>query len=245
MMQEWLGDVKNMNYSDIEFNSMLGSSIKVYPTKYPNIPAAAEKISEVDIPGRDGVLKTRTGKYESTQIPIEFNYIGKEELWNERWRKVKQWLSATDAELSIADDSEFYYRISRVILDTNERVSRRIGKFTATFVTKDGLSYYKSGKSKMSIEDVKCNPGITSQPIYIITGEGFCELTVNGKTMKVNVSENIVINTELMVSYHTDNTSQNTAVNGDYEELYLHEGNNEISITDGFECKIIPNWRCL
>ena len=65
-----------MNYSDIEFNSMLGSSIKVYPTKYPNIPAAAEKISEVDIPGRDGVLKTRTGKYESTQIPIEFNYIG-------------------------------------------------------------------------------------------------------------------------------------------------------------------------
>ena len=234
-----------MNYSDIEFNNMLGSSIKVRPTKYPSIPAAVERISEVTIPGRDGVLKIKTGKYESTQIPIEFNYIGKEELWNERWRKVKQWLSATNAELSIADDSEFYYRISRVILDTNERVSRRIGKFTATFVTKDGLSYYKSGKSRMSIEDVKYNPGIASQPIYIIIGEGLCELTVNGKTMKANVSKDIVINTELMISYHLDNTSQNTAVSGDYEKLYLQEGNNDISVTDGFECKIIPNWRCL
>ena len=234
-----------MNYADVEFNNMLGSSIKVYPTKYPSIPAAIERISEVSIPGRDGVLKIRTGKYESTSIPIEFNYIGKDELWNERWRQVKQWLSATDTELSFADDTEYYYKISRVVLDANERVSRKIGRFTATFITKDGLSYYKSGKNKMSIEEAKCNPGIIAQPIYIITGEGLCKLTVNGKTMKVNVSRDIIINTELMISYHLDKTSQNIAVSGNYEELYLQEGNNEISITDGFECKIIPNWRCL
>ena len=132
-----------------------------------------------------------------------------------------------------------------MILGSNERVSEKIGKFSASFITKDGLSYFKSGKKEMSISEARNNPGIKSQPNYIITGEGTCTLTVNGKTMKVNVSKDIVINTELMISYHLDKTSQNTAVSGNYEDLYLREGVNEISITEGFECKIIPNWRCL
>lgn len=245
MIQERSKGAVKMNYSDIEFNNILGSSIKVYPVKYPPIPAPVEKIEEVIIPGMDGKLKVKTGNYEETQISVEFNYIGKEELWDERWRKVKQWLSAIDAEMSIASDPEFFYKISHVILDNNERVSKRIGRFTATFVTKDGLSYFKSGKSEMSIEEAKNNPGIVSKPIYIITGEGLCDLAVNGKTVKVDVSEDIVVNTELMISHHRNKTSQNTALMGEYVDLYLQSGRNDICVTNGFECKIIPNWRCL
>ena len=36
---------------------------------------------------------------------------------------------------------------------------------------------------------------------------------------------------------------KNTALTGDYEDLYFRKGKIEVSITDGFEAKIIPNWR--
>lgn len=219
--------------------------MKIFATNHPAIPAAVEKITEKEVPGRNGTLHIKSGTFQNTEIPVEFNYIGKKEQWNERWRMAKQWLSATDATLSFGDDSEFFYKISRVILGSNARVSEKIGRFSAGFITKDGLSYYKSGKNEMTISEAKNNPGIVTQPNYIITGEGVCTLTVNGKTMKANVSKDIVINTELMLAYHLDKTSQNTAVSGNYEDLYLQEGMNEISVTEGFECKIIPNWRCL
>ena len=32
---------------------------------------------------------------------------------------------------------------------------------------------------------------------------------------------------------------------GDYDNLILIEGRNKIEITDGFELKVIPNWRRL
>ena len=54
-----------------------------------------------------------------------------------------------------------------------------------------------------------------------------------------------MIDTERMIAYRTDGTIQNTAVMGEYEDLYLQEGDNEILATDGFEISIIPNWRVL
>lgn len=234
-----------MSGIDIEYNKILGSSMEIFATKYPSIPAAQERIEEVAVPGMSGVLHIRKKCFEKTEIPIEFNYIGKEELWNEKWRQAKEWLSALNAELSLGDDANHFYRVSKVILGTNERVSRRIGRFVATFVTKDGLSYLQQGNHAVDCSEVKYNPGVFSQPIYKITGEGVCTLSVNDKSMIANVSGNIVIDTELMLAYREDGTSQNTAVKGNYEDLYLQEGDNVITVSEGFECKVIPRWRCL
>lgn len=234
-----------MEYIDIEYNGMLGSSLGVYATKYPSIPAAEEDIEEKSIPGRSGKLHIRKQCFKETVIPIEFNYIGKEELWNERWRKAKEWLSAVNAELSFGDDPNFYYRISKVTIGSNERVSRRVGKFVASFTTTDGLTYFESGNLATDYAELLENPGIFSQPIYIITGEGMCTLTVNGKSITANVAQNLTIDTERMISYREDGTLQNTAISGNYEDLYLQEGKNIITVTDGFECKVIPRWRCL
>lgn len=230
---------------DIEYNGMLGSNIGIYATKYPSVPAAEERIEEISVPGRSGLLHVRKKCFEQTTIPIEFNYIGKEELWNERWRQAKEWLAAMGSELSFGDDPNFYYRISKVVIGSNERMSRRTGRFVASFVTKDGLSYYKSGNAEIDCKKIPSNPGIFSQPIYKIIGEGTCILTVNGKSVEANVSQNITIDTERMISYREDGTLQNAAVSGDYEDLYLQEGENKITITNGFECKVIPRWRCL
>lgn len=230
---------------DIQFNNVLGSTLGIYMKEKPSLPAAQELVEQVKVPGRDGNLLTRKGVYEATQIPIEFNYIGPEEKWGERWRNAKKWLSATDTELKFTDDPDVYYKISHVIVSENTKRGNRIGNFVATFVTKDGLSYLESGRGVINITETLYNPGIVSKPVYMITGEGVCTLTINGNTFKTNVSGDLTIDAEKMISYRSDRTSQNTLVSGDYEELFLQEGENVIEITEGFECKVVPRWRCL
>ena len=63
--------------------------------------------------------------------------------------------------------------------------------------------------------------------------------------MTANVGQNLVIDTERELAYREDGTLSNTAISGDYEELFLQEGENSVTITEGFELKIIPNWRRL
>ena len=120
-----------------------------------------------------------------------------------------------------------------------------IGNFTATFLTKDGLRYLESGLGEMKARDVVDNPYEIAYPIYKITGEGECTLSVNGGEMVANVGQNLTIDTGRKLAYREDGTLSNTSVAGDYDDLILIEGRNKIKITDGFELKVIPNWRCL
>lgn len=230
---------------DIQFNNIMGSSLGIYMKVKPSIPAAIESVQEISVPGRNGTMLVRKGTYEATSILVEFNYIGPESEWGKRWREAKKWLSAVDAELIFSDDPAVYFRISHVIVSENTKQGNRIGVFSATFVTKDGLSYLEEGKLEYDFSDKFYNPGIISQPLYKLTGEGLCTLTVNDATVKANVSGDITIDTEKMIAYRSDGTQHNTAVSGDYEDLYLQEGENVIAVTDGFECKVVPRWRCL
>ena len=72
-----------------------------------------------------------------------------------------------------------------------------------------------------------------------------CTLTVNGNEIKANVGQNLTIDSDLMMAYRKDGIVMNTSVKGDYDGLWLNAGDNTITITDGFELKIQPNWRCL
>lgn len=230
---------------DIQYNGMLGSLLKVYAKEYVSIPSASRRFKEVTIPGRDGVLHIDEQSFEETEISMQMNYIGREEQWGERWRAIQKWLSATNSELTLSDDADFFFKISRVKLSDNEKKSRRIGEFKATFITKDGLQYLRSGKMEYGIAEVLFNPYCVCHPVYVITGEGKCTLEVNGKQMKANVSEKLVIDTDLMLAYRSDGNMANTSVLGKYKDLYLLEGENDINISSGFGLKVIPNWRCL
>lgn len=230
---------------DVQFNNILGSSLGIYMKDKPAIPSAQEILQEIKVPGRDGSLITRKKTYESTTIQVNFNYIGKEEQWGNIWRNAKKWLSETNTELCFSDDPTIFYRISHVIVGKNSKRGNRIGDFSANFITKDGLSYLQSGKEEYELTSPFINPGILSKPIYKITGAGVCTITINGVDIIANVVGNLTIDTEKMISYRNDGTSQNTAISGDYEDLYLKSGENTISLTEGFACKIIPRWRCL
>lgn len=83
--------------------------------------------------------------------------------------------------------------------------------------------------------------------------------TVNGNGMTVEKANESVVNlqktTATMLKILADlklkepvpepENPSNTSVTGDYDNLILIEGRNKIEITDGFELKVIPNWRRL
>lgn len=122
-------------YQDVEYGGIKGSSIKIYARERPAIPAARKRREEITIPGRDGALYKSDGSYEPTEIEVQFNYIGMEEDWAKRWREAQRWLGKENARLRLSDDDGYFFWISYVDLSENERTSRRIGNFTATFVT--------------------------------------------------------------------------------------------------------------
>lgn len=226
---------------NISYKGVNCSGIGIIPVRRPSVPAPAIRVTETEIPGRDGVLVETDGCYEPITIPVEFNYLVPQDRWMDAYRKAKRWLTGT-GWLVLEDDQGHMYKVLYVKITDTERTSRRLGNFTAEF-TCDPYSYLVSGQREYPVDDVLYNPYMISHPVYKITGEGVCTVRVNGNAMTANVGQNITIDTERMIAYREDGTLRNTEVAGDYEELYLKEGDNTISVTDGFEVVVRPNWR--
>ena len=230
---------------DIEYNGVKGSELKVYAKDRPEIPAAKRVYEEIVLPGKDGIYLIDTGRYENVNLNLRMNYIGNENEWYDKWRKIKSWLSKTNGELTLSDDPDYYFKVSKVIIGNNIRLSKRIGDFDVTFVLKDGLHYLKKGKEKHDPKEAEWNPGEESFPLFCINGTGNCVISINDQEFKVVVNGKIIIDSERQVIYSEDKKIINNIAKGNYKNLCLLKGKNVINVTKGFDVKIIPNWRCL
>lgn len=213
-------------------------------TKRPNIPSTSKDYNEYNVPGRDGVLYQDLGTIQDIVINIECNYISNPDTWHYRWKQIKKWILNTgNKRLTLSDDLDYYYRIKKIEISENERKIIQSGEFTISF-TCEGYNYLISGLNTINYTNV-FNLYERSKPIYKIVGEGLCTLSVNGNDCICNVGQNLTIDTYLKICYREDGTLQNTAIKADYNDLELIEGENTITITEGFELTIIPNWRCI
>lgn len=214
--------------------------------EFPVFDYGHEVIESVPIPGKAGTLTVRTGKYTDTIITnvIEFACETLEDF-EEKADKIRKWISKSK-RVKYSDKEDNFFVVKKVEISGVKRKYGFFGNITFVF-TCDTFSYFESGIAEISVgkNGELYNIGLWSQPIYIITGEGVCTLTVNGKSITANVAQNLTVDTERMISYREDGTLQNTAISGNYEDLYLQEGENTITVSDGFECKVIPRWRCL
>lgn len=211
----------------------------------PDFPAPEPRYTDTQVPGRDGALTEFDGTYSDINVDVEMNYITNPQNWHAAWREVKRYLlKGGIRELRFSDDLSFYYKCKKIVLGTNEREFRHTAAFTATF-TLASYEYLTDGKERYPYQVCAFNRYELCKPIYYIAGEGMCTLTVNGHEMTANVGQNLTIDTDLQLAYRTDGTLQNTEVTGNFDELYLLPGENTITVTDGFDLKIQPNWRCL
>lgn len=209
----------------------------------PSIPSPQKRRTTTTIAGRDGVLVTSDDTYEPIEITVSIGFYGKPYEWAERFRIGKRWLKGS-GNLKFSDDKDYFYKVLYVDIDSAEREVKRIGYFDVTF-TCDPYMYSIDGLEKYDASEVLDNSYMLSKPIYKITGEASGTLTVNSNELTFNVADNLTIDTERMIAYREDGTLLNSSVSGDYDTLWLQEGENTISISEGLTLKVIPNWRTL
>lgn len=233
----------------IKFNDMINTDLGVMVTTRPSVPSPEPRGEYVQIAGRDGSLLvndvlygTKETSYENIQIDVEMNFVRRPDKVAETFRAVKRWLKG-GGTLVLSDDVDVFYRVKAAAVNSNQRRTKYGSDIVASFIC-DPYTYMSSGTQPISAGTIY-NPYDTSKPLYRITGEGVCTLTVNGNQVSANVGQNLTIDTDLFLAYRTDGTMQNSAVTGDINLLWLNNGNNTVSITNGFGLTIIPNWRML
>lgn len=230
---------------DIQYNGETAHSHGVSVIARPSIPVPEKRFLEYEVAGRDGKLLEFDGTYNDIQISVEMNFLSPRDEWMSRFRDVQHWLLGDgDGKLFLSDDHGVFFKVKAVALGNVDRVVFRLGRFTATF-TCDPYSYLETGLRAYTMAEVLFNPYAVSHPVFRITGEGPCTLTVNENTMTANVGQNLTIDTDRMLAFRQDGTITNTDVTGDYAGLYLLPGQNTISITEEFTLAVEPHWRML
>lgn len=231
---------------DISIDGIVASSIGLLVVKRPDFPSPKKRYNEQVVLGRDGKLYQDTGLYEDIDIQIEFNYMTSPDNWHNVWRKAKKWLlSSYGKKLMCSDDISMYYLIKKVEIDTNVRNSLRIGKFSVSF-TIDPYTYLTDGIKKYELTGNIVNFFEVSKPIYYISGEGMCTITINNHEIKANVGQNLIIDVYRKMAFRDNGALENVAISGDFDDMVLIEGVNEISISpSSFKLQIQPNWRCI
>lgn len=212
---------------------------------FPEIESGTEIIEEKQIPGRAGTLSVRTGKYTDTTITNSMEFCCKSlHEYGTKLEAVKRWLQKTK-RVSYTDDEDNYYNVKKVTI-TARRKHGFYCHLTVVF-TCEPFVYLKAGDHETEIGTRKLlmNAYSWAQPLYRIVGSGLCEISVNGKSVTADVSQNLTIDTALMIAYKKDGTAQNTVVTGNYEDLYLQEEENVVTVTKGFRVYVTPRWRCL
>ena len=227
---------------DLSYGGISASSMGILIARRPDIPVPEDDIEEIEIPGRDGAMHISRERKKSVEIKVEMGFREKEN-WAGSAGKIKEWLDAKGEKLIFSDDLDCFYHVYYVKPGDLERITRRLGTFEVVFVCYP-YRYLAEGEN-WTEEKLFYNRGAPAHPVYFITGEGMCTLTVNGKTLTANVGQNITIDTERMIAYREDGAIMNTSVTGDYENAYLLHGKNEVSISKGFSLKLQPRWRCL
>lgn len=211
--------------------------------EFPVFEYGQEVIDNKSVPGRAGTLTIHTGKYTDTVIKNVLEFTSDTvEQFELKLQEVKRWIMKSK-KVIYSDKEDRFFIVKQVDITDIKRKYGVFGIITVVF-TCEPFSYLCSGEYEVAAGNL-FNLYMWTQPIYKITGNGMCAITVNGKSLTVNVSNDIIIDTEKMIAYGSDGASQNTALSGYYEDIYLQEGENTISITEGFECKVVPRWRCL
>ena len=223
----------------IIYNEKTNLDVNLLVATRPSKPSPVMQYEEVKVPG--GKTLYREKGYGDIDIPVSFNFVSRN-TWDKDFRIMKSWLlSKVNNKLKFSDDLEVFYKVNKVTIDTPERVMRKIGRFTAIFTCEP---YIYIDENERELESVLYNDYLITRPIYRIVGEGYLTLTINNKTIKANVGQELIIDTDKGLCYR-NGIVNNVALQGRYEDLFLQEGENTFSWTSGFKIYITPNWRCL
>ena len=223
----------------IIYNDKTNLDVNLLIVSKPYKPSPVMEYEEIKVPG--GKTLYREKGYNDIEIPISFNFMSKYS-WDKDFRIIKEWLlSKVNSKLKFSDDLEVFYRVNKVTIDTPERSIKKIGKFNAIFTCEP---YVYIDENERELSSFLCNNYLISKPVYRILGEGYLTLNINTNVIKANIGQELIIDTDKGLCYR-EGIVDNVALEGRYEDMYLLEGENTFSWTEGFVIYITPNLRCL
>ena len=218
--------------------------LEIETTKIYDSCVVNRKIETEEVDGHDGYYTIDKG-LEDRKMTLEFNIKDRNNIRNSV-REINRWLlNIEDDRLQFEDDKDVYYKVKKL---TISNFTYEVVDFIAVFTVELVLDPYLTLNDNESIFIINSGTIVNnyslSKPIYKLEGEGYINLTINSKTVKINVGQNLTIDTDFQECYR-DGLQQVNVLEGDYEDMWLQEGINTISYTNGTVTKfeIIPNWR--
>lgn len=210
------------------------------------IPFPERKIEIIDVPGGNGSLYLDLGGYNDITIPISFEAVNIDSV-NNNYRYIKSWLdNIKDYKLYIVNTTDCFYKVKSVKIPSNfETIYNLYGKFDVNFIC-EPLAYLTDGSFEVPIPNILYNPtDYESKPTYIVRGEGLITLVVNSKEISMNISGEVIVDTELELILKNGSII-NVSKKGSWEDLCFGPGENNISFKgNNFEVLVIPNWRTI
>ena len=217
------------------YNGLTNIDLGAWLYDYEEYSGASRNRQTTAVAGRRGQVVGKSNYTSNLVIGVTFSVF--KDL-KPRLDQLRRWLRGT-GQLAFSDQIDCFYKVLAVDYGDFDRQLRRYGRFSVDFTC---LPFKFRQDGQISYTEITRNLYDLAQPIYKITGERVCTLTVNGNEMTANVGQNLTIDTERMIAYRQDGTIMNTAVTGDYEGLWLPSGEVDITITQGFTLEITPQW---
>lgn len=229
-----------MFYALIDDNKDLDIGISLI--QRPNIPVPERQYREITREGAGNVYED-LGYYSDIEIPLEYNFVSDDYM--NAFRKIKRFFKKGKT-LRFSDDLGGFYKIKKIVIQNNTREIIEFGKFTVLVIC-DPYFYLDEGQ-----ESIELYKGIRleniyeeSFPIFKVYGNGAVTIKVNDKYFKVNVGQEVTIDSQLELCYRESGVISNASVKGKYKDLKLKEGVNTINWNSDARIELIPNWRCL
>lgn len=220
-------------------NGVSSATVELFVDTPPVPPMAAQRYTEWAT-GVDMDNSSPDDVYENIQITLSCYMFFKSV--NFSLAEVYAFLAhAKTLQLSRFTDRYLKVRQVQSVLPSSQydgnKIKLQIGFVCAPF------KYHVDNDEIIVDQDTIRNPGTRySRPVYKITHNGACTLTVNGQELQIasGASSPIFIDAERMFAYNSDGENQTKHTTGNYP--FLQPGQNAIATT-GTGLTVIGNWR--
>lgn len=225
----------------LTFNAETPEDHGVFLYDYPKISRAKQRYEVKTVAGAMGQLIEKESDVAYDNITIEVTLSVLHKKFSYRAEEVKNWLRGS-GRLQLSDMTDRFYEVLLIEQGDVERDLRRYGRCKVTFICFP-YEFMEDGERIFYPSQLLHNAYDVAMPVYTITGNGDCTITLNGKSLTATVGESLTIDTRRMIAYKVRGGQQlNTAIRGDYENLWLPHGNLRLTATGGFTVTIQPNW---
>lgn len=217
-------------------------------TKLPPISKPLQRVLQEEIDGKDGDIITPLG-YSATDKPLEIALT--------KDYDVDEVINYFDSEGSItfSNEPDKYYRFKIYEQIDFERLLR----FKTATVNIHTQPFKLSTIEQEQVVNISQSPttirvtnagNYNARPVITLTGSGNATVSLNGSNLLSiafgDVSQTIIIDSENLNAYYSDNTLANRAVSGDYDKIRLNTGTNTFIVSGSvtqFKIKNYSRWK--